>query len=82
MTKSILLIYLFTPMAHAIGVISQYSDLRQSYFDADGKFKYRITVEKYNEDFSTIKSANWLSLMSISRLPRIQLRSATLAYAA
>ncbi|HHQ4516745.1 hypothetical protein ACK369_04120 [Aeromonas veronii] len=68
MTKSILLIYLFTPMAHAIGVISQYSDLRQSYFDADGKFKYRITVEKYNEDFSTIKSANWLSLMSISRL--------------
>lgn len=64
----IILLSLLTPMAHAIGVISQYSDLQQSYYDTDGKFKYRITVEKYTEDFSTIKSANWLSLMSISRL--------------
>lgn len=68
MIKGFALICLFTPMANAIGVILQYSDLQQSYYDSEGKLKYRIAVDKYQEDFSTIKSANWLSLMSISRL--------------
>jgi hypothetical protein len=68
MSRGIILLCLFTPMAHAIGVVSQYTDLKQSHYDNNGEFKYRIAVEKYREDYSTIKSANWLSLMSISRL--------------
>lgn len=68
MNKGILLLCLLTPMAHAIGVATQYTDLKKTYYDADGTFKYRITVAQYHEDYTKVATANVFNLMSIHRL--------------